>query len=470
MSTTYDLVVIGGGPAGYVGAIHAAQNGLKVALVEKRPTLGGTCLNIGCIPTKALLFSAAHYDKAKKLPTYGVKIKGVAEVEVELDFSQVNKRKADIVKQITGGVAFLMKKNKIDVIKGHGRLTGANAVAVTAEDGSVTTLNTRNILLASGSRVRSLPHVKLDGNDIISSDEILFLEKVPESLGIIGGGVIGCEFASCYGRFGSKVTLFELLDQLVPTEDVEIAGELAKQLRKQNCEVLTGTRVQSVVSQGGSVLVQVEGEAEPRRFEKVLLSIGRAPVTDDLGLEAAGLAVGKGGYIDVDLKTYRTAVPNIYAAGDIIPTPQLAHTASAEAIFAVDIIVGKTRTPINYDANPSAIYTYPEVASVGLNEQTLKAQGREYKVGKFPFSAIGKARIEDALDGFVKMIVCPRSGEVLGVHVVHAKATELIAELVLGKNLEMRVEDIALSIHPHPTISEIVMEAAHAAMGHAIHL
>lgn len=471
MSTAYDLIVIGSGPAGYVAAIHAAQNGLKTAIIEKEKSLGGTCLNLGCIPTKALLFSATQFDKAKKLGSYGVKIAGIdAPGAISLDFVQVNKRKDDIVKQNSNGVGFLMKKNKVDVHSGTGRLMSQTEVQVTAADGTKTTLTAKNILLATGSRVRELPHIKIDGKDILSSDHILFLDKVPESLAVLGGGVVGCEFASCYGRFGSKVTVFEMAEQIVPTEDFEAAAELAKSLKKQNVELMTACKVKSITAKGGKVEVQVEGEAAPRVFEKALISIGRAPVTNDIGLEKLGVKVDERGFIPVDLKNYQTNVPGIYAVGDIIPTPQLAHTASAEAIFAVDSILGKKRTPINYMTNPSAIYTYPEIASIGHTEQALKKQGVDYKIGKFPFNVMAKAKIDDTTEGFVKILVDKKYGEILGVHIVHAKATELIAEFSLGNNLEMTIDELANTIHPHPTISEVLMEAAHAAKGHAIHM
>ena len=475
MSTSYDLVVVGSGPAGYVAAIHASQSGLKTALIEKESWLGGTCLNVGCIPTKAMLFSAMHFDKAKKLAGYGVKISG-AETDggISLDFAQVNRRKDDIVKKTVGGVEFLMKKNKIDVVRGHGRLASASSgkvsVEVTAADGKKTTLDAKNVMIATGSRVRALPHIKIDGRDIISSDHVLFLDKVPASMAILGGGVVGCEFASCFGRFGAKVTVFEMAEQIVPTEDFETAAELSKALKKQNCEVLTSIKVTSITAKGGSVEVLVEGETAPRVFEKALISVGRAPVTEDVGLDKVGIKADARGFIPVDLKTYQTSVPNVYAVGDIIPTAQLAHTASAEAIYAVDMIVGKKRTPINYLTNPGAIYTYPEIASIGVTEQSLKKEGKEYKVGKFPFSAIAKARIDDATDGFVKIITDKKYGEILGVHIVHAKATEMIAEFSLGNNLEMTIDELANTIHPHPTTSEAIMEAAHAARGHAIHM
>lgn len=466
MSQAYDLVVIGSGPGGYVGAIHAAQQGLKTAIIEKNATLGGTCLNVGCIPAKALLFSAQMFDKAKKFPTYGVKM----DVDsISLDWPQVQKRKDGIVEQFTRGVAGLMKKNKIDVYAGFGKVKDKSTVEVTDKDGKKTSLSTKNILLAMGSRVRHLPHIKADGKMIVTSDEVMSIDSVPGSLGIIGGGVIGCEFASAYGRFGSKVTIFEMSEQIVPTEDHETANELAKGLKKQNCEILTGVKVTSVAVKGKTVEVMIEGDSKPKVFDKVLLSVGRAPCTEDCGLEAVGVKLDRG-FIPVDLNTYRTSVPNIYAVGDIIPTPQLAHTASAEAIYAVDVMIAKKRTPINYMTNPTAIYTYPEIASIGHTENGLKKLGKEYKIGKFPFAAIAKAKIDDAAEGFIKILVDTKYGEVLGVHIVHAKATELIAEFSLGNNLETTIEEIAHTIHPHPTISETVHEAAHAAMGHALHI
>ena len=471
MSTSYDLVVIGSGPAGYVAAIHASQSGLKTALVEKKEWLGGTCLNVGCIPAKAMLFSALMFDKAKRFASYGVKIKG-AETEggISLDFPQVVKRKDEIVKGVNGGVAFLMKKNKIDVIRGHGRLKGKTSVEVTGADGKKTVIEAKNILLAMGSKVRELPHIKIDGKDIISSDHIFYLEKQPKSMCVLGGGVVGSEFASCFGRFGTPVTIFEMAAQLCPTEDHETVAELTKSLKKQNVEVLTGCKVTSITAKGGSVEVKVEGEDKPRTFEKCLVSVGRAPVTDDCGLETAGIKLDARGCIEVDLKTYRTNVDTVYAVGDLIPTPMLAHTASAEAMFAIDVIAGKKRTPINYLTNPSAVYTYPEIASVGHTENALKAQGKEYNIGKFPYSALGKAKIEDATEGFVKILTDKKYGEILGVHIVHAKATEFIAEFCLGNNLEMTIDELANTIHPHPTLSEAIMEAAHAARGHAIHM
>ncbi len=467
MSTNFDLIVIGSGPAGYEGAIYASQLGMKVALIEKEQTLGGTCLNVGCIPAKSMLQSALMLDKAKKFASYGVKIAGAE--NPELDFPQVNKRRDEIVKTMTNGVSFLMKKNKIEVIRGFGTITAKGQIEV-ASDGKKTSYTCKNILIATGSRARHLPHIKVDGKNIVTSEEIWAWDKVPETMAVLGGGVIGCEFASAYGRYGSKVTILEMANQICPTEDHETAAELAKSLKKQNCEILVSTKTKSIIAKGNKVEVQIEGENSPRIFDKVLLSVGRAPNIENIGLEKVGVKLDERGFISVDLKTYQTSVPGIYAVGDVIPTPQLAHTGSSEALYAVDIIAGKKRHPINYLTNPAAIYTYPEIASIGYTEDQLKKTGRNYKSAKFPFTAIAKARIDDIADGFVKILVDPKYGEVLGVHIVNTKASEMIAEFALGNNLEMTIEDLAHTIHPHPTVSEIIKEAAHAAMGHPINM
>ena len=468
MSTSnYDLIVIGSGPAGYEGAIYASQLGMKVALIEKESWLGGTCLNVGCIPAKSMLQSATMFQKAKKFADYGVKIAGAD--NPELDFPQVNKRRDEIVKTMTNGVGFLMKKNKVDVIRGVGSIAAKGQVEVSA-DGKKTTYNCKNILIATGSRARHLPHIKIDGKQIVTSEEIWAFQQIPESMAVLGGGVIGCEFASAYGRYGTKVTILEMAPQICPTEDHETAAELTKALKKQNCEVLTSTKTKSVTAKGNKVEVMLEGETSPRIFEKVLISVGRAPNVENIGLEKVGIKLDARGFIPVNLKTYETSVPGIYAAGDVLPTPQLAHTGSAEALYAVDIMAGKKRHPINYLTNPAAIYTYPEISSLGYTENQLKEAGKEYKAAKFPFSAVAKARIDDMADGFVKILTDKKYGEVLGVHIVNTKASELIAEFALGNNLEMTIEELAHTIHPHPTVSEIIKEAAHAAMGHPINM
>lgn len=465
----YDLIVIGSGPAGYEGAIYASQCGMKVALIEKESWLGGTCLNVGCIPAKSMLQSATMLQKASKFADYGVKIEGAD--KASLDFPQVNKRRDDIVKTMTNGVGYLMKKNKIEVIRGTGSIAGKGQVEVTSADGKKTAYSCKNILIATGSRARHLPHIKIDGKAIVTSEEIWAWDKVPQTLAVLGGGVIGCEFASAYGRFGSKVTILEMADQICPTEDHETAAELTKALKKQNCDVLTSTKTKSItLNKNNQVEVLIEGESTPRVFEKALISVGRAPNVENIGLEKVGIKLDERGFIPVDLKTYRTAAEGIYAVGDVIPTPQLAHTASSEALFAVDIMAGHKRLPISYLTNPAAIYTYPEIASIGLTENQLKKSGREYKATKFPFSAIAKARIDDMADGFVKLLVDTKYGEVLGVHIVNAKASEMISEFALGNNLEMTIEDLSHTIHPHPTVSEIIKEAAHAAMGHPINM
>ena len=463
----YDLIVIGSGPAGYEAAVYASQLGMKVALVEKESWLGGTCLNVGCIPAKSMLQSALMFQKAKKFADYGVKIAGAD--NPELDFPQVNKRRDEIVKTMTSGVGFLMKKNKVDVIRGFGSILAKGQVEVAA-DGKKVTYTCKNILIATGSRARHLPNIKIDGKLIVTSEEIWAFDKVPEAMAVLGGGVIGCEFASAYGRYGSKVTILEMADQICPTEDHETATELTKALKKQNCEILTSTKTKSVTVKGNKVEVVIEGETSPRVFDKVLISVGRAPNVENIGLEKVGIKLDARGFIPVDLKTYQTSVEGIYAAGDVLPTPQLAHTGSAEALFAIDIIAGKKRHPINYLTNPAAIYTYPEISSIGYTENQLKASGKSYKSTKFPFSAVAKARIDDIADGFVKILTDTKYGEVLGVHIVNTKASELIAEFVLGNNLEMTIEELAHAIHPHPTVSEIIKEAAHAAMGHPINM
>ncbi|MEY4630561.1 MAG: hypothetical protein RIQ81_681 [Pseudomonadota bacterium] len=462
-ANAFDLVVIGSGPGGYVGAIRAAQLGMKVAIVEKAPHLGGTCLNWGCIPTKALLESAKTWDKLKHIEELGFKAGSPA-----YDWARIMGRKEGIVDSQRKGLRFLMKKNKIEVFEGHGRLAGPGKVGVTGADGKVTTVETKKVLLATGSRIRQLPFAKSNGKSILSSDDVLSITEVPKSMAVIGGGVVGIEFASLFARFGTQVTVIEVATQILPFEDEETVGELVKNLKKQGVTFEVGTKVTAITDNGGkSASVTLEG-GKPREFERVLVSIGREPVTNDIGLELAGVKTDRG-YVTTD-SHYKTNVDWIYAIGDILTTPALAHTASAEAIHAVEAIAGKNPNVINYQANPSAIYCYPEIASIGMTEQTLKQKKIDYKSGKFPFSPMAKAKIENATEGFIKILFEPKYREILGVHIVGAKATELIAEFALGKVLETTVDEIGQTIHPHPTISETVMEAAHAALGHAIHM
>jgi dihydrolipoamide dehydrogenase len=461
--TVYDLVVIGAGPGGEVGVIRAAQLGLKVALVEKNEHLGGTCLNVGCIPTKALLEAAKTWSKLQHVEELGF---GIG--EPTFDWSRIMKRKNDIVDAQRKGLLFLMKKNKVDVFRGHGRFLDRNKIEVTAADGKKTVLNTKHTLIATGSRVKEIPFAKSNHTTIMTSDDILFIKSVPKSLAIVGGGVVGMEFASLFARFGTEVTVIEMAPQVLPTEDEESVKELCRYLKKQKVQIETATKLTAVESKGDHCVVKVEGK-EPRKFDIVLMSIGRAPVTDDIGLDKIAIKPESGGFIKVDAH-YQTSVPGIFAIGDVIPTPMLAHTASAEAIHAVEVIAGHHPPVIDYETNPGAIYTYPEIASIGQTEKNLKDAGIAYKVAKFPFAPMAKAKIEDATEGFVKILYDPVYREILGVHLLGAKATEMISEFVLGKILETTIDEIGHAIHPHPTISETIMEAAHVAAGGAIHM
>jgi dihydrolipoamide dehydrogenase len=463
-SNQYDLVVIGSGPGGEVGAIRAAQLGLKTALVEKEPHLGGTCLNWGCIPTKALLESAKTYQKLQHVKDLGFDIGSVS-----FDWERILKRKEGIVDAQRKGLRFLMKKNKIDIFEGFGQLAGRGQVKVTYKDQKVpTNLSTKYVLVATGSKIRTIPQLGLtNGKTIINSDDILSITQVPKSLCVIGGGVVGTEFASLFARFGSSVTILEVAPQILPSEDADTVKELLKSLKKQNITVETGVKILKVEDRSGNAVVTTEGK-EPRSFERVLLAVGRVPATENIGLEALGVKLEKG-FITVD-EHYRSTAPGIYAIGDVIPTPMLAHTASAEAMHAVEHMAGKNPHPIEYQANPNAIYTYPEIASIGKTEQTLILEKKEYKVAQFPFAPMAKAKIEDATEGFIKIIYGPKYREILGVHIVGAKATEMISEFALGRVLETTVDEIAHTIHPHPTLSETIMEAAHAAIGGAVHL
>ena len=458
----FDLVIIGSGPGGEVGAIRAAQLGLKVALVEKNPFLGGTCLNWGCIPTKALIEAARNFDKFKNAEQLGFDIG-----ELSFDWERIQGRKTKIVEQQRKGLDFLMKKNKIEVFRGWGSVMGRNQVQVSSDQGKKEVIQTKNILIATGSKVRELPFAKPNNQNILSSDDILFIDHIPESLCVVGGGVVGMEFASLFGRFGSKVTVIEMAPQILPSEDGEVVKDVNRMLRKQNVSVETKAKLLAVKDDGKNVTVDVEGK-EPRKFAKVLMSVGREPVVREIGLDVVGIKMDRA-FVKVN-EHYQTNVPNIYAIGDVISTPALAHTASAEAMHAVERIAGHQPPVIDYDANPNAIYTYPEVASIGMTEETLRAKKIEYKSAKFPFAPMAKAKIEMATDGFIKILYGPKHREILGVHIVGAKATELIAEFVLGKVLETTVDEIGQAIHPHPTMSETVMEAAHAAIGGAIHL
>ena len=463
----YDVVVIGAGPGGYVAAIRAAHQGFKTAIVEKDAKLGGTCLLRGCIPTKALLHSADVLSEIRHAKDFGIIATG------EVDFAGVQKSRQKAVDKSAAGVTYLMKQNKIDVITGRGRLTAPHTVTVDGSDGKATTLEAKFVIVATGSVPKRLPFLEVDGKHVVTSDEILELPAPPKSLIVLGAGAVGVEFASVYSRFGAETTIVEMLERALPIEDEEVSAEFEKAYKKRGIKVLTSTKLEKAAVQGGKVVATVAGKdggAQTLEAEMVLVAVGRGPVTKDLGLEALGVKVDKGGYIEVD-GLMRTAVPHIYAIGDIVRTPALAHVASAEAILAVDHAAGKKVHPLKYRNMPSATYSDPEVASVGLSERAAREAGYQVKVGKFPFSALGKARIIGQTEGFVKVVAESKYDEVLGVHIIGPHATDLIAEACVAIQLETTATEYAHTVHAHPTLTEAVMEAAHAAAeGRAIHI
>ncbi len=471
MANEYDVVVIGSGTGGYVAAIRAAQLGLRTAVVERAPTLGGTCLNVGCIPTKALLEHAHALKIAQDWKEWGLTIGGAA---IALDMAQVQARKDKIVKGLTGGVELLFRKNKIDWIKGSGRLTGNGKVEIT--DGQKQTLTAKKeIIVATGSEPRSVPGITIDRKRIVTSDEAVSLKDVPKSVAILGSGAVGVEFASIFRRFGSDVTLIELLPRLVPIEDEAVSTELEKAFKKQGIKVLTGTKVTSakVLADGVELEGQTpDGKSMKSKADYLLVATGRGPVTSRLGAEDVGLRMDRG-YIVVD-DQYRTSVPGISAIGDVITFEkpghaQLAHLSSAEGIVLAERIAGREDRPINYDHVPACTYCDPEIGSVGLTETEAQARGYDVKVGSFKFGILARARIAGETEGFVKIVFDTKYDEVLGVHMIGLRSTELVAEATLALRLECTVEELVRTIHAHPTMSEAVGEAAHAAHGAPIH-
>lgn len=466
--SNYDVVVIGSGPGGYVAAIHAAQSGLKTAIVEYEPTerLGGTCLLRGCIPTKAMLHTADLLVEMRHSEDFGVLSK-----DVKIDMEKMGDYRARMVTSNANGVKYLMKKNKIDVHFGHGRLAGKGKVSVTNKDGKATTLNTRHVILATGSAVRHLGFLPIDREYIIDSDDLLGSTFMPEHLVVLGAGAVGSEFASVYMRYGSKVTLIEMQDRILPIEDEEVSAEVQKSFKKQGMNVLTSTKLTKATVKDGRVSCEIETAKGKETIDAshLLVAIGRRPVSDDLGLESTRVKVDKGGYIEVN-GFMQTDDEWVYAIGDVIKTPWLAHVASKEGILAVDHIAKKDPRPLNYDRVPNCTYCTPEVASVGLTERAAREKGYDVKVGKFPFSAIGKAKILGQSEGFVKIITESRYNEVLGMHIVGPKATELITEGTVALELEATIDELLHTIHPHPTLAEAVGEAAHAVTGHTIHI
>jgi dihydrolipoamide dehydrogenase len=467
--TPYDVVVIGAGPGGYVAAIRAAQLGLRTAVVE-RQALGGVCLNVGCIPTKALLHTADLLDEAREGRRFGVVAKQVA-----LDWAAALKHKEQVVKQMTGGVGFLLKKHQIDVYSGTARLAGPGSVRVTDGHGKGTALAAKHVIVATGARAKDLPGIgaAFDEDRILSSTGALDLKEVPRSLLIIGAGAIGVEFASMYRTFGAEVTLVEMLPRIVPNEDEEISAELTRALAKRGITVLAGARLAGVERDAARVVATVVDATEQEQritAECVLLGIGITPNTADLGLEELGVARDPRGYIEVN-GMMQTNVPGLYAIGDCVPTPWLAHVASAEGIIAVEHIAGHHPPAIDYDRVPFCTYSNPEVASVGLTEAEARARGHEVRVGRFPFAANGKATILGQRTGFVKVVSAVTYQEVLGLHLIGPRVTELIAEGTVALTHEANAASLMRTIHAHPTLYEALGEAAHAAAdGAAIHI
>jgi len=468
------VVVVGAGTGGYVAAIRAAQLGLKVAVVEKQKALGGTCLIWGCIPTKALLEHAHALKIAQAASEWG--LTGVDGKGVGIDMPAVHMRKDKVVSGLTGGVELLFRKNKIDWIKGTARMSGGLGVEVTLHDGAKQTLTAKKeLILATGSAARSVPGIDVDRKQIIFSDEAIHLRSIPKSIAIMGSGAVGVEFASIFKSFGSEVTIIELLPRLVPGEDEQISSELERTFKKRGIKVQTGTKVTSAKPGAKGVDVEMQtsdGKAQKGTFELLLVATGRGPVTEGLGVEAQGLKMDRG-YIVVD-ELFRTNLPNVSAIGDVItmggPHYQLAHVSSMEGILLAERIAGQHVTPINYDHVPRCTYCDPEIGSVGLTEAQAKAKGYDVRTGSFPFRALGRARMAGETDGFVKIVAEKKYDEVLGVHIIGPRATELIAEAVLALRLECTVEELVKTIHAHPTMSEAVGEAAHAAHGAAIHI
>ncbi|MET3878116.1 dihydrolipoyl dehydrogenase [Chitinophaga sp. OAE865] len=461
MDNQYDIIVIGSGPGGYVSAIRAAQLGYKVAIVEKYNTLGGTCTNVGCIPAKALLDSSEHYHQAKEqFKTHGISLGGIT-----LDFSQFISRKADVVKQNTAGLVYLMKKNKIDVHHGTGSFIDATHLQVTAADKS-TVLTGRYFIIATGSKPSSIPGVTIDKKRIITSTEGLSLPSQPGSMIIIGGGVIGVEMASVYARIGTEVTIIEYTDSLIPTMDRELGKALYKTLGKLKIKILLGSKVQSAINNGSSASVSfLDAEGRPQEItaDYCLVAVGRKAYTEGLNLQAVGITPEKNGKIKVNAQL-QTVVPNIYAIGDVIDGPMLAHKAEDEGTFVAEVIHGG-KPHIKYELIPAVVYTWPEVAAAGATEEQLRAQGVTYTVGKFPYMASARARASMDTDGFVKVLVSPQYGEVLGVHIIGPRAADVIAQAVVAMEYEITADDLSRLSYAHPTYSEVLKDAYLIATG-----
>ncbi|SHO61414.1 dihydrolipoyl dehydrogenase [Algoriphagus zhangzhouensis] len=464
----YDVIVIGSGPGGYVAAIRCAQLGMKTALVEKYPTLGGTCLNVGCIPSKALLDSSEHYHNAEHtFKTHGINLSNL-----KVDLGQMVSRKNDVVKQNTDGIQFLMKKNKIDVHQGLGSFVNNTTVKVTKDDGSSSDIQGKNIIIATGSKPSTLPFIKLDKDRVITSTEALNLKEIPKHLVVIGGGVIGLELGSVYARLGAKVSVIEFMDSLIPTMDKTMGKELQKSLKKIGFEFYLKHKVTSVERKGKEVTVKADnakGETVEVKGDYVLVSIGRRPYTEGLNVEAAGVKMTERGQVEVN-DHLQTNVPNIYAIGDVVKGAMLAHKAEEEGVFVAETLAGQ-KPHINYNLIPGVVYTWPEVAAVGFTEEQLKEKGIKYKAGKFPFLASGRARASMDTDGLVKVLADAETDEILGVHMIGPRTADMIAEAVVAMEYRASAEDISRMSHAHPTYTEAFKEACLAATDNrALHI
>ncbi len=464
----YDVIVIGSGPGGYVAAIRAAQLGMKTAIIEKYPTLGGTCLNVGCIPSKALLDSSEHFhNAAHTFETHGIKLDNL-----KVDLPQMVARKNEVVKQNVDGIQYLMKKNKIDVHQGLGSFVDAHTVKVTKDDGSSAVIQGKNIIIATGSKPSTLPFIKLDKDRILTSTEALNMKEIPKHLIVIGGGVIGLELGSVYGRMGAKVSVVEFMDSLIPTMDRTMGKELQKSLKKIGFEFYLKHKVVEVENKGSEVIVKADngkGEIVELKGDYVLVSIGRKAYTDGLNAEAAGVKITDRGMVEVD-GHLQTSVPHIYAIGDVVKGAMLAHKAEEEGVFVAETIAGQ-KPHINYLLIPGVVYTWPEVAAVGYTEEQLKEKGIKYKTGKFPFMASGRARASMDTDGLVKVLADAATDEILGVHMIGPRTADMIAEAVVAMEFRASAEDIARMSHAHPTYTEAFKEACLAATDNrALHI
>ena len=457
----YNAIIIGGGPGGYVAAIRAAQLGKKVAVVEANH-LGGICLNWGCIPTKALLKNAEVYDIVKNAKKYGIEVG-----DVTVNWEKMIKRSRDVAKRLSKGIEFLMKKNKIDYISARGKLLGNGKVETTDADGKITEISAENIIIATGARAKYFPGMEPDGNQVITYKEAMIPERQPKSLVIIGAGAIGVEFAHFYHTFGTEVTLIEALPNILPVEDEDISVELGKLFKKRKINILTNTMVDKIEKSKSKVKVHLK-DGEIIEAEKALIAVGVKGNVEDLGLEECSISVEKG-WIKVN-GYLQTSQSNVYAIGDVAGPPWLAHKASAEGIIAAEHSAGLKPEPMKYDNIPGCTYCHPEVASVGLTEKAAKEKGYEIKIGNFPFRGLGKSMAVGDTDGFVKVIYDAKYGEMLGCHIIGAEATNLITEAVIARNLETTHHEVLKTIHPHPTLSEAIMEATADALGEAIHI